>query len=206
MEVPPTKHWLVLMLLCMASSVFGQDGSGTYTFNVTVGSEVQTRTAYIYVPSAPIKAPVPVVFVFHGHGGTSASAMEDFHVNTLWPEAISVYMQGLPTVTAHDPNGVRSGWQSFVGTDGDRDLLFFDQVMATLAKQYPVDPSRIYCTGISNGGYFTYLLWQQRGTVFAAYAPCSAASSQDFVRSLKPAPAILQGGNADDIVSTQSQV
>jgi polyhydroxybutyrate depolymerase len=43
-----------------------------------------------------------------------------------------------------------------------------------------VDTKRVYATGHSNGGAFTYLLWQTRGEKFAAFAPSSAASAAVF--------------------------
>ncbi len=52
-----------------------------------------------------------------------------------WPEAIVVYMQGLNTPGAlTDPDGKRPGWQKTFGDQGDRDLKFFDAVLATLRK------------------------------------------------------------------------
>ena len=53
------------------------------------------------------------------------------------------------------------------GDQGDRDLKFFDEVLSTLKKEYKVDANRVYATGHSNGGAFTYLLWGERGDVFA---------------------------------------
>jgi polyhydroxybutyrate depolymerase len=75
-------------------------------------------------------------------------------------------MQGLNTPGAlTDPQGKKPGWQKTFGDQDDRDLKFFDAVLATLKKDYKVDESRIYATGHSNGDGFTYLLWAARGDV-----------------------------------------
>ena len=104
-------------------------------------------------------------------------AANKFAYHKHWPEAIVVYMQGLNTPgTLTDPQGKLPGWQKTFGDQGDRDLKFFDAVLATLKKDYKVDEKRIYATGHSNGGGFTYLLWAARGDVFAAVAPCAAAA------------------------------
>ena len=66
--------------------------------------------------------------------------------------------------------------QHSLGAQNDRDLKFFDAVLATLKSDYLVDEKRIYATGHSNGGGFTYLLWATRGDVFAAVAPSAAAA------------------------------
>ena len=161
------------------------------------------RTALVYVPKLTAGRTVPLVFVFHGHGARSAQAIGGFGINRRWPEAISVYPQGLDIPSITDPEGVRSGWQHAVGEVGDRDLHFFDALLARLKKDYPVDPQRIYATGHSNGGGFTYLLWKARPDVFAAVAPCSAGAK--YSPELTPKPALISGGKEDPIVKFESQ-
>ncbi len=77
------------------------------------------------------------------------------------------------------------------------------RLLARLQKDYPVDPKRVYATGHSNGGGFTYLLWKARPEVFAAVAPCSAAAK--YSPELTPKPALICGGKADPIVKFEAQ-
>jgi polyhydroxybutyrate depolymerase len=79
---------------------------------------------------------------------------------------------------------------------GDRDLKFFDAMLASLRADYAVDEKRIYATGHSNGGLFTYLLWAERGAIFAAFAPSSAVLPRGLDR-LQPKP-VLHLGSPDD--------
>ena len=131
-----------------------------------------TREALVHVPDQETKIAAPVVFAFHGHGGSMSNAAKMFEAHILWPEAIVVYMQGLNTPgRLTDPEGKAPGWQKWVGDQNDRDLKFFDAVLATLKRDYKVDTKRVYSTGHSNGGAFTYLLWEARGQYFAAFAP-----------------------------------
>src|SRR5439155_20251229 len=70
------------------------------------------REALVYPPSKPAAGKVPLVFDFHGHGGTARNAARAHHIHDTWPEALVVYMQGLPTPgKLTDPEGKRSGWQ-----------------------------------------------------------------------------------------------
>ena len=127
-----------------------------------------------------------------------------FGIERLWPEAICVYMQGLPTPGAiTDPKGEKAGWQARAGGQGDRDLKFFDAVLAQLKRDFKVDEKRIYSTGHSNGGAFTYLLWAERGDVFAAVAPSAAVFTN--VRKLKPKPAMHLAGEKDPLVKYEWQ-
>ncbi|MEQ1851388.1 MAG: prolyl oligopeptidase family serine peptidase [Chthoniobacteraceae bacterium] len=159
-----------------------------------------SREALVYAPPKAKTEAVPVVFAFHGHGGTMQNAARSFAYHTQWPEALVVYMQGLNTPgRLTDPEGKKPGWQHGAGDQGDRDLKFFDAVLASLKKDYRVDEKRIYSTGHSNGGGFTYLLWAMRGERFAAMAPSAAAAAQTL-RLLKPKPVLHVAGEKDTLV------
>jgi polyhydroxybutyrate depolymerase len=198
------KQLRLLISLLLLTNPFaraaGTDGFQQMSFTV----DGVVRTALVYVPPAAKTASTPLVFVFHGHGGNSHQAARSFGMNHEWPEAISVYMQGLNTVgQLTDPQGNSPGWQAAIGDQGDRDLKFFDAVLARLKQDYVVDAKRIYCTGHSNGGGFTYLLWLVRGDVFAAVAPSSAAAK--YADKLKPKPALIIGGKSDPLVKFEWQ-
>jgi polyhydroxybutyrate depolymerase len=158
------------------------------------------REALIAVPAKAKTEATPVVFAFHGHGGTMQHAARTFGYHTLWPEALVVYMQGLNTPgKLTDPEGKKPGWQAEIGAQDDRDVKFFDAVIASLEKEYRVDARRIYCTGHSNGGSFTYLLWAARGDRFAAMAPSAAVMAKNF-SMLKPKPVLHVAGEKDPLV------
>jgi polyhydroxybutyrate depolymerase len=191
------KQLGLLLSLLMLASPLACAGDGLSQMNFTVDGVA--RTALVYVPAAAKTSATPLVFVFHGHGGSSRNADRSFHIETEWPEAIVVYMQGLNTVgQITDPEGTRTGWQAAVGDNGDRDLKFFDAVLARLKQNYNVDAKRIYATGHSNGGGFTYLLWLARGDVFAAVAPCAAVAK--YAMQLKPKPVMHIAGEKDPLV------
>ena len=86
-----------------------------------------------------------------------------------------------------------------LGDQGDRDLKFFDTVLARLKKDYKIDSKRVFATGHSNGGAFTYLLWAERGDVLAAVAP-SAGMTVESVPKLKPKPVMHIAGEKDALV------
>lgn len=161
-----------------------------------------TREALVVASSST--DPAPVVFVLHGHGGTMRHAATTMGFHKQWPDAVVVYPQGLPTPGAiTDPEGKRAGWQKFAGDQDDRDLKFFDDMLKTLKKDHKIDENRIYATGHSNGGSFTYLLWAQRGDVFAAVAP-SAAAGRSLV-GIKPLPCLHVMGETDPLVTPAMQ-
>jgi polyhydroxybutyrate depolymerase len=158
------------------------------------------REALVYAPPKAKLEATPLVFAFHGHGGTMEKAAASFHIHKAWPDALVVYPQGLRTPgKLTDPEGKRTGWQSNAGHMEDRDLQFFDAMLAKLKEHYKVDARRIYSTGHSNGGGFTYLLWAERGEHFAAMAPSASAGLKEMAK-LKPKPAMHIAGENDELV------
>jgi polyhydroxybutyrate depolymerase len=91
----------------------------------------------------------------------------------------------------------RSGWQRDVGVLDDRDLKFFDAVLASLSRDYKVDEKRIYASGHGAGGAFTYVLWAARGERIAAVAPSGTAGGLDLLTNLKSKPVLLLAGEQD---------
>ena len=165
-----------------------------------------TRETLIHAPMKAKTENTPLVFVFHGHGGSSQNAARTFAIHQLWPQAIVVYPQGLNTPgLLTDPEGKRSGWQNAAGILQNRDLKFFDAMLERFKRDYKVDEKRVYCTGHSNGGGFTYLLWAERGSVFAAVAPSSAAYRGLLKTPLKPKPCLHVGGEKDPLVKFEWQ-
>jgi polyhydroxybutyrate depolymerase len=138
----------------------------------------ETREATVYPPSKPpADGKVPLAFSFHGYGDNIQS-FQHTNLHVAWPEAVVAYVQALPG---------RQGptrWQVEKGQENDRDLRMIDAAIKSLRLRFPVDDTRIYATGFSNGGSFTYLLWAQRPAVFAAFAPVAAK----LLPSVRPTP------------------
>ncbi len=165
------------------------------------------RQALVFAPAPATNAhPLPLVFAFHGHGGTMQTAAQGMHLQTFWPGAIVVYPQGLKTPSPIDPQGLAFGWQVRAGQQGlnDRDLKFFDAMLADLHQKFPLDKTRIYVTGFSNGATFSYLLWAERGKALAAVG--IVAGRLDPAEQLTLArSATMIGGTNDPVVPFADQ-
>ena len=194
-----TFGWqLVLLVLSLMIPSVVQAANGPQEQEWVVDGVV--RHGLVVVPQTTQTNAIPVVFVFHGHGGTMNQAARKFAIHAHWPTALVVYLQGL-NGPGHllDQEGKESGWQITPGDQGDRDLKLFDAVLASLRHNYQIDDKRIYATGHSNGGYFTYLLWAARGDQLAAVAPVAAAAGS-VAAEFKPKPVLHIAGQNDPLV------
>jgi len=156
----------LVSLVAAAATAAGHHQQGT-TMHWTIDGV--RRDALVFAPQATQRAAKhPLVIAFHGHGGRMLSTSVLMHIQTLWPQAIVVYPQGLNTPTVLDPTGTSPGWQGKARDLGDRDLKLFDEIVATMKRTYAVDKRRIYATGFSNGAVFSFLLWAERAKTIAA--------------------------------------
>src|SRR5262245_18565769 len=179
-----------------------QSRAANQTFNID-GVE---RTALVYPNTKPeSKTGAPLVLGFHGHGGRAEFVARRWSLHTLWPEAVVVTLQVLPTATSRAREGSRPGWQIAPGGQKDRDLRFVDAPIEQARKQYKLDPNRIYAIGHSNGARFANVLWKTRGEKFAAF--CSAAAQGGLmIRDAKPRSIFAIAGENDRIVRYDDQV
>lgn len=157
------------------------------------------RTALVRMP-AGVSGQYAVVFCWHGHGGRSTHSAGRWGYEKADTTSILVFPQGLPTVSPLvDKEGRMPGWQTSVGSEGGRDLQFFDAILADLKKEHTIDDLRIYSMGHSNGAAFSYLLWQARPEVVAAIGSVAGGLRADAKIS-SPMPVIHVAGEKDPLV------
>jgi polyhydroxybutyrate depolymerase len=143
---------------------------------IPVGSSGQTidvggvsRTFIVYRP-ASLPAAAPLVVMLHGGYGSGRQAEKSYGWDA---EAVRGHF-----VVAY-PNGLNRAWNTGGGCCGVpgrtnvNDIGFITAMVSAIEHELPVDPSRVYATGISNGGIMAYTL-ACHTTIFAAIGPDSA--------------------------------
>ncbi|HTQ39887.1 MAG TPA: PHB depolymerase family esterase, partial [Pirellulales bacterium] len=172
-----------------------QPGENTQQKTIEVGN--RQRTYYLHVPeNLSAEQPAPLVLVFHGGGG-NALGMERYLTD------FSKLADQEHFLVAY-PEGVDKSWNDGRGTPSTSaanenvdDLAFFMAMLETISKQHPVDPRRIFATGISNGAIFSHYLAANHADKIAAIAPVVGSIADPFYKQFKPSQPvsvlILQG-------------
>ena len=74
-----------------------------------------------------------------------------------------------------------------------------------MKEKYKIDEKRVYATGHSNGGGFTYLLAVARPGRFAAVAPVAAGAAGGVPTGFGPVPLFHAAGEKDPFVPFENQ-
>lgn len=159
------------------------------------------RNYIVYVPeSYSPQTPSSVVFAFHGFGGQNFLTMENTNFNQIADinNFIVVYPQG--TLYGISPHWNVGGFTSGSTVD---DVAFIDHLITTLSSTYNINPDRVYATGMSNGGFLSFLLACQLSPKIAAVASVTGSMTTETFQNCTPTrevPILQIHGTSDIIV------
>jgi polyhydroxybutyrate depolymerase len=153
-------------------------------------------------PRLAKRGPVPLVLVLHGGGGNAehAERMTGFTAMAQREGFMVVYPEGTGR-----PRGRLLTWNAghccgYALRSRANDVGFIDALLTRLSRDYPVDPARIYATGMSNGGMMAHRLGMELAHRFAAIAPVVATLFGDEKLPAHPVSAIMLNGMLDESV------
>lgn len=157
--------------------------------SLTHGTE--KRRYIVYTPAsypADTTRKFPVVLNFHGGGMTMAEQMLYTRMNR------TADAEGFIVVY---PQGLQQDWNVGFGTsyrDGTDDVGFVEALLTQLQRDYRVDGSRIYATGLSRGGFFCQRLAAELSHRIAAAASVGGPLPHPVLEQQKPRGATLPVG------------
>lgn len=148
------------------------------------------RNAIVHLPSGWTGGPVPVILGFHGGGGrkegvnqTSCLDGDEDDPSCLTAVADAagfavVYPDGTPKllgrVRSWNAGGGQDGWRCVGGTgcdEGVDDVAYVADVLDTVGELFPIDATRVFATGISNGAAMSHRLACDMPERIAGIAP-----------------------------------
>lgn len=176
---------------------------------LTIDVEDREREFWVYIPTQtkPPEEGWPLVFVFHG-GLSNAPTMVRFcEMNEYADTAgfVTVFPNGtgrLPTMKTWNA-GMCCGYAM---REDVNDVHFVEQLLADLPQRLAIDPTRVYATGMSNGGMMSYLLGDKLADRFAAIAPVGGTMGNPTCSPSRPVPLMHIHGTDDQFVRWEGGV
>jgi len=187
---------IVFLLLIFPSYIFSQSQE-----NESIEHNGIERNFTISIPSYyDGSEPMPVVFNFHGFGSNN---VEQAFYGEFRPIAES---EGFLVV---HPQGTEINDQAHWNVGGftlgstTDDVDFTSTMIDFLIENYNIDQERIYATGMSNGGFMSYLLACELGDRIAAIASVTGSMTFGMFDNCNPAhptPVMEIHGTEDEVV------
>ena len=143
------------------------------------------RYYYIYIPNnLDENLSVPVLFALHGYGSSALRHLNYTDYFSIADEnnLIVVYPHGATTATLSSHWNV-GGWTS---KSPIKDLDFINTVINLIKSKIQIDETRIYSSGMSNGGYMSYHLACNLSEKFAAVASVTGSMTIDTFNDCNP--------------------
>ena len=179
----------LLPVLIAASLSFAQwGGGGGKSLNDYKKESVSGRDIHVYAPSN-LAPKSPLLISCHGMDQDPNYQQS----NTHW-EAVAD-TAGFVVVYPRGGTGM-STWD----IQGDKDTKWMTEIIAQMVKEYDIDEKRVYLSGFSMGGMFTYHSMSKIADKIAAFAPTSGTNVFGASKAMRPVPIIHPHGTNDDVL------
>ena len=166
--------------------------------------QVQGRKVLVHLPAGRDAAqPAPLVLALHGGGGHAEHMAENYGLQRKADEA--GFIVAFPNGYSKFPGGKFATWNAG-GCCGDArdkgidDVGFLREVVKALSQRYRVDASRVFATGMSNGGMLSHRLACEAADVFRAVAAVAGTDATARCTPSRPIPVLHIHARDDDHV------
>ena len=178
-----------ILLLAAATLSFAQWGGGGKTIRDYKKVSVSGRDVYVYAPSG-LAENSPLLLSLHGAAQDPDYQQSNTHWETVADTAgfVVAYPRGGEGYSAWD-------------ISGDQDTKWISAVIDQLVKDYKLNPKRVYLSGFSMGGMFSYHAISKIADKIAAIAPCSGTNVYGASKAQRPMPIFHPHGTKDDVLN-----
>lgn len=182
---------LVISAVSLFTSHEAQAQQTAQTFKQTVDGKERSLGYLLYLPKgydAKADKKWPVMLFLHGSGERGDDISK---VKVHGPPKIVEAGKDIPfiIISPQCPKGV--WWNA------DQLAALIDQIL----KDHKGDADRVYCTGLSMGGFGTWDLCSKYPDKFAAAVPICGGGNAASVKAMKPIPTWVFHGDKDTAVN-----
>lgn len=176
-------------------------GYSQQTVTKTLVHDDLNRSYIVYIPDAyDENVETPLLFNFHGYTSNASDQMVygDFRSIADAEGFILVHPEG--TLFNGNTHWNVGGWT--LGSTVD-DVGFTEGMIEELSSEFNIDQDRVYATGMSNGGFMSFLLACQLSEKIAAIASVTGSmtpSTYNNCNSQHPTPVLYIHGTSDGVV------
>lgn len=201
------KGWgrrLVPLLAAVGTACASPETQGGPLHAGTVRVAGAVRTYLLRVPRGGAGGPRPALLAFHGTGESGGEMRRATMLDALGDR------EGMLVVY---PDAAVGNWAegcacSRADLEGVNDTGFVRAVVEDVARRHPVDRSRVYAAGFSQGGLFVQRLACEMADLVAAVASVAAPMSSPLAETCAPsAPVgiVVMQGTLDDAYPYEGQ-
>ncbi|MFN6934987.1 MAG: hypothetical protein ACK4NZ_07535 [Tsuneonella sp.] len=195
------QKWFAKVLIALAVSVAVNPGA-IFAASPEGGQHPQVALdtdGYAYQLFLPRGAPAdserkgatwPLMMFLHGSGERG-------------DDVARVKVHGPPKVADRNPNFPFILVSPLLPAEQDWDTAKLDRILDHLVRTLPIDPDRIYLTGLSRGGHATWRWAAAEPRRFAAIAPVAGRGDPETACALKDLPVWALHGDRDDVVAPE---
>lgn len=186
---------LLLVVVLTGSASSSPVVPGDHDVPLVVGD--RTRHYLLHVPSVPAgHAPMPVLVALHGGGSSAARFKRYARLDRLADQegVVVAYPEGSGPFLRSWNAGDCCGYAKQRGID---DVGFIASVLQDLARRLPIDRTRVYVTGYSNGAMMAHRVAAEMPERIAAIAAVAGVLAMDHFAPSRPVP-VLHIHSVDD--------
>jgi polyhydroxybutyrate depolymerase len=187
---------------------------------ITLSHGARERSAIVHVPPRAVEMrAIPVVLNFHGGGGHAGNEQEYSLMDRVADREIfvAVYPNGTGLLGKRLLTWNAGTCCAYSVINNVDDVGFVRALVADLARRIPIDRSRVYATGLSNGGMMAHRLAAEALDLVTAVASIAGGMVIPVMKSSRTVPvmhihsvndprALYTGGLGPPFPLTKSQV
>jgi predicted peptidase len=173
-----------------------------FTLHATSDRAGPSLPFVVYTPRRILRGearePLPLILFLHGSGESGTDGLK--HVGHSLGLAVQRDRERWPAVMVMPQKPMhRVLWPVY-----EAQVM---EALQTVRDVVPVDPTRIYLTGLSQGGHGSWMLGARHAKVFAAIAPICGWTTEGFMpEALSAMPIWAFHGDADDIINVKGTI